>query len=183
MLVHEIDVLWAPTHPPSLKFCVSSSKAKPEAMQEIWDNTSVDPCSILPNESMWPYHAVPTDLIQLLWNFSSCLGWLKGGTFHPCLSYLASFWNWSERKWYYVSSILGTRALFLVCASSPRLNKCSFSSYPLKANMWSSWVKRKGTTQVMCIAKLNDGPKWVKKTFSMILGRFLEWYDFENGIT
>jgi hypothetical protein len=27
--------------------------------------------------------------------------------------------------------------------------------------MWSSWVKRKGTTQVMCIAKLKDGPKSV----------------------
>jgi hypothetical protein len=37
--------------------------------------------------------------------------------------------------------------------------------------MWSSWVKRKGTTQVMHIAKLKHGPKIVKKTFSMIL----EW--------
>jgi hypothetical protein len=35
--------------------------------------------------------------------------------------------------------------------------------------MWSSWVKEKGTTQVMYIAKLNDGPKRVKKTFSMTL--------------
>jgi hypothetical protein len=35
--------------------------------------------------------------------------------------------------------------------------------------MWSSWVKRKGTTQVMYIAKLKDGPKRVKKTFSVIL--------------
>jgi hypothetical protein len=35
--------------------------------------------------------------------------------------------------------------------------------------MWSSWVKRKGTIQVMYIVKLNDGPKRVKKTFSMIL--------------
>jgi hypothetical protein len=35
--------------------------------------------------------------------------------------------------------------------------------------MWSSWVKRKGTTQVMYISKLKDGPKRVKKTFSMIL--------------
>jgi hypothetical protein len=51
--------------------------------------------------------------------------------------------------------------------------------------MWSSWVKRKGTTQVMYIAKLKDGPKRVKKTFSMILERFLKWYDGggENGIT
>jgi hypothetical protein len=34
--------------------------------------------------------------------------------------------------------------------------------------MWNSWVKEKGTTQVMYIAKLKDGPKRVKKTFSMI---------------
>jgi hypothetical protein len=51
--------------------------------------------------------------------------------------------------------------------------------------MWSSWLKEKVTTQVMCIAKLKDGPKWVKKTFSMILERVLKWYDVggENGIT
>jgi P2-related tail formation protein len=51
--------------------------------------------------------------------------------------------------------------------------------------MWSSWVKRKGTTQVLYITKLKDGPKRVKKTFSMILERFLKWDDGEgeNGIT
>jgi hypothetical protein len=51
--------------------------------------------------------------------------------------------------------------------------------------MWSSRVKRKGTTQVMYIAKRKDGPKRVKKTFSMILERVLKWYDGggENGIT
>jgi hypothetical protein len=43
--------------------------------------------------------------------------------------------------------------------------------------MWSSWVKRKGTTQVMYIAKLKNGPKSAKKTFSMILERVLKWYD------
>jgi hypothetical protein len=37
--------------------------------------------------------------------------------------------------------------------------------------MWSSCVKRKGTTQVMYITKLKDGPKIAKKTFSMILER------------
>jgi hypothetical protein len=37
--------------------------------------------------------------------------------------------------------------------------------------MWSSWVKDKGTTQVMYIAKLKDGPKRVKKILSMILER------------
>jgi hypothetical protein len=40
--------------------------------------------------------------------------------------------------------------------------------------MWSSWVKEKGINQVMYIAKLNDGPKRVKKTFSMNLERVFE---------
>jgi hypothetical protein len=40
--------------------------------------------------------------------------------------------------------------------------------------MWSSWVKKKSTTHVMYIAKLKDGPKRVKKTFSMILERVFE---------
>jgi hypothetical protein len=50
--------------------------------------------------------------------------------------------------------------------------------------MWSSRVRRKGTTQVMYIAKLNDGPKSITKTFSIIWKRFLKWYDGggENGI-
>jgi hypothetical protein len=40
--------------------------------------------------------------------------------------------------------------------------------------MWSSWVKENGTTQVMYIVKLKDGPKRVKKTFSMTLERVFE---------
>jgi hypothetical protein len=40
--------------------------------------------------------------------------------------------------------------------------------------MWSPWVQRKGTTQVMYIAKLKVGPKRVKKTFSMILEMVFE---------
>jgi hypothetical protein len=53
-----------------------------------------------------------------------------------------------------------------------------------RLNMWSSWVRRKGTTQVMYIAKLKDGPKRVTKIFSMIWKRFSKWYDGgeENGI-
>jgi hypothetical protein len=43
--------------------------------------------------------------------------------------------------------------------------------------MWLSWVKRKGTSQVMYIAKLKDGPKRAKKTISMILERV-----FLNGM-
>jgi hypothetical protein len=50
--------------------------------------------------------------------------------------------------------------------------------------MWSSWVRRKGISQAMYIAKLKDGPKRVVKTLSMIWKRFLKWYDGggENGI-
>jgi hypothetical protein len=69
MLVHEIDILKAPTHPPRLNFCQSVSKAKPEAMQKIRDNTSVDPCSNLPNELLWPYLAVSTYLMELFAEF------------------------------------------------------------------------------------------------------------------
>jgi hypothetical protein len=39
---------------------------------------------------------------------------------------------------------LGARALFLVYGSSPRLNKCSFSSYPLKAKYVELLGKGKG---------------------------------------
>jgi hypothetical protein len=51
--------------------------------------------------------------------------------------------------------------------------------------MWSSWIKRKHTTQVMYIVKLNDDPKRAKKTFSIILKEFLKCYDGggENRIT
>jgi hypothetical protein len=58
-----------PTHDPSSNFYSSSSKAKPEVMQEIRDNTSVDPCSNLPNKSMWPYLALPTYLMVLFVEF------------------------------------------------------------------------------------------------------------------
>jgi hypothetical protein len=40
--------------------------------------------------------------------------------------------------------------------------------------MWSSSVRRKGTTQAMFIAKLKDGPNRVKKIFSMIFERVIE---------
>jgi hypothetical protein len=81
ILAHETSVLWAPTHPTSLIFCSSSSKAESKAMQEIWDNTSVDPCSNLPNESMWPYIAVSTYLMELFMEKNlPCLGWSKGSS-------------------------------------------------------------------------------------------------------
>jgi hypothetical protein len=53
----------------------------------------------------------------------------------------------------------------------PHLGSTIVSSHPIlcRQNMWSSWVRRKGTTQIMYIAKLKDGPKIVKKIFSIIL--------------
>jgi hypothetical protein len=54
---------------PKFKLLLILGQARPEAMQEIQDNTSVDPCSNLTNESMWPYLAVPTYLMDLFVEF------------------------------------------------------------------------------------------------------------------
>jgi hypothetical protein len=58
----------------------------------------------------------------------------------------------------------------------PHLGSTIVPSHPTlyRLNMWSSWVRRKGTTQVMYIVKLKDKPKGFKKTFSMILERVFE---------
>jgi hypothetical protein len=58
----------------------------------------------------------------------------------------------------------------------PDLSSTIVPSHPAlyRLNMWSSWVRRKGTSQVMYIAKLKDGPKRVKKKFSVILERVFE---------
>jgi hypothetical protein len=63
---------------------------------------------------------------------------------------------------------------FLVCGSSTRLDKCSFSSYPLKAKYVELMGNEKGYNSSYVFAKLKDGPKRVKKTFSMILERVFE---------
>jgi hypothetical protein len=57
----------------------------------------------------------------------------------------------------------------------PYLGSIIVPSHPTlyRLNMWSSWVRKKGITQVMYIAKLKDSSKRVKKIFSMIL----KWYD------
>jgi hypothetical protein len=69
----------------------------------------------------------------------------------------------------------------------PHLGSTIVPSHPTiyRPNMWSSWVRRKGTTQVMYVAKLKDGQKTVKKILSMLLERVFEmvWWRGENGIT
>jgi hypothetical protein len=61
----------------------------------------------------------------------------------------------------------------------PHLGSTIVPSHPTlyKLNMWSSWVRRNGTTQVMYVTKLKNGPKRAKKIFSMILEKVLKWYD------
>jgi hypothetical protein len=58
----------------------------------------------------------------------------------------------------------------------PHLGSIIVSSHPTlyRLNMWSSSVRRKGTTQAMFIGKLKDGPNRVKKIFSMIFERVIE---------
>jgi hypothetical protein len=58
----------------------------------------------------------------------------------------------------------------------PHLGSINGPSHPTfqKLNMWSSWVKEKGTTHIMYIAKLKGDPKRVKQTFTMILERVFE---------
>jgi hypothetical protein len=58
----------------------------------------------------------------------------------------------------------------------PHLDSTIVPSHPTlyRLNMWSSWVRRKTTTQVMYVTKLKNGPKRVKKNFSMILERVFE---------
>jgi hypothetical protein len=45
---------------------------------------------------MWSYLAVPTHLMELWWNFSPCLGQLRDGTSHLCLTYLSSLKSFGE---------------------------------------------------------------------------------------
>jgi hypothetical protein len=58
----------------------------------------------------------------------------------------------------------------------PDLGSTIVPSHPTlyRLNLWSSWVRRNDITQVIYIAKLKDGPKIVKKIFSMILERVFE---------
>jgi hypothetical protein len=164
MLAHEINVLWAPTHPPSLNFCSSSSKAKPETMLEIRDNTSVNPCSNLPNESMWSYLTVPTYLMEILVEFFIS-SWEVERWNLSFVSLLLSlfFKSIGENMITIILWFLNFRqsGTLFVCGSSPRLNKCSFSSYPLKAKYVVLMGKGKGynSSHVYCQAK-----GWSKKS-------------------
>jgi hypothetical protein len=152
-------------------------------MQEIRDKTSVGPCLDLPNRLMRPYLVVPTYLKELWCNISPCLGRLKDGTFRLSLSYLAtSLTSIEENMILRYLNISHSGTLFGMWFLT--LAQQLFLLILPSIGMWSSWVRRMGTTQVMYIAKLKDGPKRVTKTFSMIWKTFLKWYDGggQNGI-
>jgi hypothetical protein len=116
MMVHEISVLWAPRHAPSLNFCSSSSKAKPKAMQEIWDNTSVDPYLDLPNGLMRPYLAVPTHLMELFVKIFT-ISWAVERWNISSVSFLLSlFFNINRREYdTMVHQHLALRHSFCMC--------------------------------------------------------------------
>jgi hypothetical protein len=132
-------------------------------MQEMRGNTSVDTSLDFPNKLMWSYLAVPTHLMELWWNFSPCLRWLKDGTFRLCVLLSLFLKSIGENMilWFLNIGHSGTLFWYVV----PHLGSIIVSSHPTlsQLNMWSSWVRRKGTTQVMYIAKLKDGPKRAKK--------------------
>jgi hypothetical protein len=99
MLVYEIDVLRAPTHLPSLNFFSSSSKAKHEAMKEIRDNISVDPCLDLPNGLMRSYLTVPTHIMELFVKFFT-LSWVVERWNLSSVSFLLSLFFKINRREY-----------------------------------------------------------------------------------
>jgi hypothetical protein len=88
--------------------------------------------------------------------FSPCRGRLKDGTSHPCLSYLASsLKSIRENMILWFLNIRHSSTLSSVCGSSPQLNKCTFSSYPLKVEYVELMGKGKGynSCHVYCQAK------------------------------
>jgi hypothetical protein len=127
-------------------------------MQEIRDNTSIDPCLDVPNRLMRSYLVVPTYLMELFVVFFT-LPWAVERWNLSSVSLLLRLFLKSIGEnmilYYYGSSILGTRAPFFVCGSSPRLNQCSFSSYPLKAKYVELMGKGEGynSSYVYCQSK------------------------------
>jgi hypothetical protein len=147
-------------------------------MQEIRDNTTVDPCSDLLDELMRPYLVVSTYLIELLWNFSLCLDRLKGVnlSFVSLLFslFLKSIGHNMVTKIIWFLNLRHSDTLFGVCFLTSIQQIFLFHSTLKKLNMWSSWEKIRDATQVMHIAKLKDSPKRAMKLSQTILERVFE---------
>jgi hypothetical protein len=121
---------------------------------------------------MRPYLAVPIYLTELFVEFFTS-SWVVERWNLSSVSLLLGLFSKSIGEnmilYYYGSSTLGTRALLLVCGSSPWLNKCSFSSYPPKAKYVELMGKGKGynSSYVYCQAK-----GWSTKSYENFLNDF-----------
>jgi hypothetical protein len=126
---------------------------------------------------MWPYLAVHTYLMELFVEFFTSSWVVERWNLSSVSLLLSLFWKSIGENmitmilWFLNIRHSGTLFWYVV----PHLDATNVPSHPtLSLNMLSSWVKEKGTTKVMYIAMLKDGPKRVKKTFSMILERVFE---------
>jgi hypothetical protein len=135
-----------PTHPPSLNSSSSSSKAKPEAMQEIQDNTSVDPCSNLPNESMWAYLVVPNYLMELFMEIVT-LSWVVERWNLSSMSLLLSLFLKSNEEnmitmilWFLNIRHSGTLFGMWFLTLAADLNLLKFRLTPNSKDILSSWM-------------------------------------------
>jgi hypothetical protein len=135
-----------PTHPPSLNSSSSSSKAKPEAMQEIQDNTSVDPCSNLPNESMWAYLVVPNYLMELFMEIFT-LSWVVERWNLSSMSLLLSLFLKSNEEnmitmilWFLNIRHSGTLFGMWFLTLAADLNLLKFRLTPNSKDILSSWM-------------------------------------------
>jgi hypothetical protein len=128
-----------------MNFCSSLSKARPKTMQETRDNIIVDPCSDLPDELIRSYLAVPTYLMELLWNVSPCLGQFKVSSVSLLLSlFLKSI---GENMITMIIWFLNRRhsgTIFLCVFPHLSSTDIPFSSYPLKAKYVELMGKDKG---------------------------------------
>jgi hypothetical protein len=126
----------------------------------------------LPNGLMRSYIAVPTYLMELFVKFF-ILSWVVERWNLSSVSLLLSRFLKSIGQnmilQYYGFSTLGTRALFLVCGSSPRFNRCSFSSYHLKAKYVELIGKGEEYNSSYVYYQAKGWSKRVNKIFSMIL--------------
>jgi hypothetical protein len=181
MLAHEIGVLWAPTHLPSLNFCSSSSKVKLEVMQEIRDNTSVDPCLDLPNGLMRLYLMVHTYPIELFVEFFT-LSWAVERWNLSFVSLLLSLFLKliGENMVTMILWLLNLRhsgTLFGVCFLTSTQQIFLFLSYPLKAKYVELMGKDKGynSSHVYCQVK-----GWYKKSYKIFSNNFGK--GFWNGM-
>jgi hypothetical protein len=84
---------------PKLKLLLILGQSQLEAMQEIRDNISVNPCLDLPNGLLMPYLAVPTHLMELFVEFFT-LSWVVERWNLSSVSFVLSLFFTTNRREY-----------------------------------------------------------------------------------